>query len=115
MCLGQYMEKARNVAVSPVSDLDWDDIGSWSSLERHYKKDKNGNIIIGNTMAIDTKSCIIVNRSTKGHLLTALVGVKDLIIIQTDDATLICPKSKDQDIKKIYQAIAGDHQKKHYK
>ncbi|MCK5706740.1 MAG: mannose-1-phosphate guanylyltransferase [Candidatus Aureabacteria bacterium] len=99
------MEKAKNVIVSVCRDLEWDDIGSWSSLQRHFPKDKRKNVVLGKVLPFDTDNCIIVNRNARRPLLTAVIGVKDLIIIQTDDAVLVCNKSKDQEIKKVLKAI----------
>lgn len=78
-------------------------MGSWNALERHNKADQEGNIIQGKSITVDAHNNIIVNDN--GHL-TALIGVDDLIIVHTPEATLVCPKSKSQEIKKIVHEIA---------
>ncbi|KKC30219.1 mannose-1-phosphate guanylyltransferase [Caldanaerobacter subterraneus] len=88
------MEKAKNVYVVP-GDFGWDDVGSWTSIERLYEKDENGNVIRGNVVAVDTKKCII----TGGEKLIATLGIEDVIIVDTDDALLICSKDKVQNVR----------------
>ena len=106
------MEKATNVIVAPVHDLEWDDIGSWTSLQRHYSIDAKANVVEGRFLVEDSNNCIFINRTKGGKGLTAAIGLEGLIVIQTDDAVLICKKSKDQDIKKIVQKIEKDDQLK---
>lgn len=98
------MEQASNIIVLEAS-FDWDDVGSWNALARHHPKDDKGNVVLGKALTLESSNNIIVN--DKGHL-TALIGVNDLIIVHTPEATLICPKSKSQDIKQIVQEIAKD-------
>lgn len=95
------MEKADCVYVIP-GDFGWDDVGSWTALERLAEPDENGNIIQGNILSVDTKKCIIHGSNNK---LLALLGLEDMIVVDTDDVTLICPKDRAQDIKKLLQEI----------
>ncbi|MBI2472666.1 MAG: mannose-1-phosphate guanylyltransferase [Planctomycetes bacterium] len=95
------MEKATNVLVIEV-DFTWDDVGSWSALERWNKKDPSGNTILGNHFGMDTDSCIIVNNEQ--HLI-ATIGVSDMVIVHTKDATLICSKQKAEQIKKLVEEL----------
>ncbi|MFC1643565.1 mannose-1-phosphate guanylyltransferase [Chlamydiota bacterium] len=90
------MEKEKNVLVAS-SDFVWDDVGSWTALERHGETDENGNISNGEFINFDTKGCII----SGDKRLIATAGVKDLIIVETEDALLICNKKNAQDVKKI--------------
>jgi mannose-1-phosphate guanylyltransferase len=94
------MEKAKNVYVVP-GDFGWDDVGSWTSIERLYEKDENGNVIRGNVVAVDTKKCII----TGSEKLIATLGLEDVIIVDTDDALLICSKDKVQNVKEILKEL----------
>ncbi|CAG5092000.1 Putative mannose-1-phosphate guanylyltransferase/mannose-6-phosphate isomerase [Thermobacillus xylanilyticus] len=90
------MEKIDGIQMIPCN-FGWDDIGSWTALERINDTDEFGNVIKGNIMSIDTRRCII---ESNGKLIATL-GVEDLIIVQTEDVTLICHKNKAQDIKNI--------------
>lgn len=98
------MEKAENV-VMIESTFDWDDVGSWLALERHSDPDTHGNVVRGSFVMEDCKDNIVVNH--KGHL-TAMLGVEGLVVVQTPDATLICPKEKADQIKGIVQKLAED-------
>lgn len=95
------MEKASSVYVIPA-DFGWDDVGSWTALERIEEPDENGNIIKGNILSVDTKKCIIQGGNQK---LLALLGLENLIVVDTEDVTLICSKDKAQDIKMLLQEI----------
>lgn len=98
------MEKADNVVTMP-SAFDWDDVGEWPAIARHFDKDGEGNVTNGSSALHEASNNIIV--SPDGHL-TALVGVDDLIVVHTEDATLVCPKSKAQDIKQLVKKITAD-------
>ena len=95
------MEKADNVYTVP-SSFDWDDVGEWPAIARHNKPDAQGNIIQGTVISEASSGNIVV--SEEGHLV-ALVGVEDLIVVQTPEATLICHKDKAQDLKKLVNKI----------
>lgn len=100
------MEKAVNI-VTVVGDFEWYDVGSWPALEDHFEKDEHGNIVVGDASTLDSKGNIVVS---EGHV-TALIGVEDLMVIHAGHATLVCPKSRAQDVKKMVQQLAGN---KHY-
>ncbi len=90
------MEKAQNIIVCR-GEFAWDDVGSWPALESHLPIDPDGNAVQGDMEAVDSKRNIVVSDGR----LTALVGVNDLIVVQADSATLICDKSRAQDIKTL--------------
>ncbi len=98
------MEKADNVVVVE-SEFDWDDVGSWPAVARHFKPDRRKNTVRGAALIEDGSGNIVVSDSK--HLVT-VCGVNDLIVVHTDDATLICPKDKAQDIKKLVKKIGDD-------
>lgn len=93
------MENTSDVVVTRAM-FAWDDVGSWDSLDRVRKADNDGNIIEGNADFVDIKDCILVNTSPENVRLTAL-GVENLVIISTEDAVMVCPKNRVQEIKKI--------------
>lgn len=103
------MEKARNV-VTIESAFDWDDVGEWPAVARHFEPDASGNVIRGGARVQDGSDNIVI--SSGGHLV-ALVGVDDLIVVQTEDATLVCPKAKAQDIKKLVKELGYDPKWQH--
>lgn len=99
------MEKAARVALVPC-DLGWSDIGSWSALAALAPADEAGNRSIGEAMLLDCRNTFI---QSEEHLVAA-VGVEDLIIVDTPDATLVVQKDKAQEVKQIVQRLkARDH------
>ena len=94
------MEKSGNIFTIPGS-FGWDDVGSWLAMERIRKTNEFGNITEGNVITINTHDCIIIGDKK----LLSCVGVKDLIIVDTDDATLICGKDSSGDIKKVIENL----------
>lgn len=95
------MEKAKNVLVIP-GDFGWDDVGSWTALERISPGDADGNVCVqGECLNIDSKDCIIEAHSK----LIATVGVKNLVIVESEDAILICPKERAQDVKLVVNQL----------
>ena len=94
------MERADNVLVIPC-DFGWDDIGNWNALEKYDEKDELGNVLHGQGVLLDTLNTYIISNKT-----VALLGVKNLIIVNDHDSLLICHKSRTQEIKKVVQALS---------
>ncbi|PNV62592.1 mannose-1-phosphate guanylyltransferase [Clostridium sp. chh4-2] len=94
------MEKARNIYILPGM-FGWDDVGSWLALERIKKTNEFGNVVDGNIITVDTQNCII--QGTKK--LIATVGMKDMIVVDTEDAMLICAKDSTGSIKKVLENL----------
>lgn len=94
------MEKVNNIYVIPCV-FGWDDVGSWTALERINELDDHGNVIKGNILNLDTKRCII---ESNGKLIATL-GIEDLIIVDTEDVTLICTKDKAQEVKLLLKEL----------
>lgn len=94
------MEKVKNIYVIPCV-FGWDDVGSWTALERINELDDHGNVIKGNILNLDTKRCII---ESNGKLIATL-GIEDLIIVDTEDVTLICTKDKAQEVKLLLKEL----------
>jgi mannose-1-phosphate guanylyltransferase len=78
------------------------DIGSWSSIEEIYDKDADGNIILSNSSMIDVKDSIIVG--DKDHKI-GVIGLKDIIIVQTKSGTLVCNKARAQEVKDLVKTF----------
>jgi len=95
------MEKSNNIVMAKAN-FSWDDVGSWIALENHFAKDEHNNVIVGMTEALDSIDNIILS---KGRL-TALLGVKDLVVVQAEKATLVCHKDKVQEVKRIVQHLS---------
>lgn len=104
------IEKADNV-VMIESGFDWDDVGEWPAVARHYPQDESGNVIRGQAELSDASGNIVYCRD-EAHLV-ALLGVDDLIVVKTDDATLVCHKDKAQEIKELVKKIGAKEALKH--
>lgn len=91
------MEKAEDVAVADCR-FDWDDVGSWTALRNHLSIDGDGNAVEGLFAGIDTRNLTVMGSAD--HLIAA-IGVEDLVIVNTDDVTLVCRASEAQRIKEL--------------
>ena len=94
------MEKAENIYTVPGT-FGWDDVGSWLAVERIRKSNEMGNVVSGNIITVGTHNCIIQGEKK----LIATVGLEDLVIVDTEDATLICAKDSTADIKKVLENL----------
>ncbi len=94
------MERSDNVVVISL-DAQWNDIGSWSALHDIGIKDSNGNVIQGDVFTEDTTNTYI----HANHHMVATIGVQDLVIVDTPNATLISTKDKSQEVKNIVEQL----------
>lgn len=96
------MEGAENVAVIPV-DIGWSDVGSWASLLELLEADKAGNIIVGPHLGIDTRDTLIFGKS--GKRLIATIGLEGLVIVDTEDALLVCTREREQEVRALVRQL----------
>ncbi len=94
------LEKSDKLAVIPA-EMGWEDVGSWNALDEILPKDEAGNIVIGNVVNVGSNNSIIY----AGNRVVAVVGLQDIVVADTDDATLICSKDKSQDVKKVVEIL----------
>jgi len=102
-------EKADKVAVIPA-DIGWNDVGSWQRLAEvlAHTADDDDNVVVGHHLGVDTRGSLIYSPDR----LIATIGLEDIIVIDTPDATLICPKSRSEDVKKIVDELKARGQHK---
>jgi mannose-1-phosphate guanylyltransferase len=98
------MEKADNVIMTRAA-FDWDDVGAWPALEGHLPKDERHNSHKGATAILDAGGNVIVSDGR----LVALIGVNDLVVVQSEGVVLVCPKNRAQDIKKMVEQLRAAH------
>lgn len=103
------MEKTGRAAVVPVS-CGWSDIGSWSALWSVAQRDADGNRHEGDVIAVDTRGSLV--RASDRRMIATL-GVEDLVIIDTPDATLVARKDRVQDVKTLVDRLAADGRTEH--
>lgn len=95
------MEKARDVAVIPA-EFGWNDVGSWATLLEILESDQAGNVVRhAQHIGIDTQNTLIFGRDR----LVATIGLRDMIVIDTGDAVLVCPQDRAQDVKTIVDEL----------
>ena len=98
------MEGAEDVVVIPV-DIGWTDIGDWAAIYQLHRPDEQGNVVVGAThIGVGTRSSFIQG----GKKLIATIGLEDIIIIDTEDAMLICARDQAQDVKLIVEQLQED-------
>lgn len=106
------MEHAQNVVVADGS-FEWDDLGAWPALARHVKQDAEGNAAVGDFLHVDAARNVIFDARTKHRTPICVVGLRDAVIVQTNDATLVAHKSQSQKIKELVRRMAGMSQYRH--
>ena len=103
------MEHHANVLVIEAP-FQWDDIGSWQALSRLFPTDANNNTVVGKHVGIQTTNSII--QSSKDHLI-ATIGVSDLIIVHTEDATLVANKQEEESVRKLVHLLESKQDSLH--
>ncbi len=98
------MERSDDVVVVP-GDFGWNDVGSWDVLGAIYPTDEDGNIKRGDTVTINTNNSVVYSEDK----LIATVGVKDVIVVSTKDAVMVCNKENAQDVKLIVEKLKQDN------
>ncbi len=94
------IEKSGSVLTKPL-DLYWNDIGSWDSIYEILDKDEEGNAKVGDVVSVDTNGSLIIGNKR----LIAAVGISDCIIVETDDAVMVCKRGETQKVKKIVENL----------
>ena len=101
------MEHAQNVVVADGA-FEWDDLGSWTALSRHVKADPEGNCAVAEFIHVDAARNVVYDARVKNRTPITIVGLRDSIVVQTDDATLVAHKSQAQKVKELVAKLAAD-------
>ena len=94
------MEQTRSLLLVP-GDFEWADIGNWAELGDRVHADVHGNSVEGESILVDTTGSLILG----SRRLVAAIGLDDMIIVDTEDALLVCPRSRAQDVRKVVDAL----------
>jgi len=94
------MEKTDRLLLVPAA-FEWADIGNWSELGDRVHADPRGNSVEGEAVLVDTRGSLILG----DRRLVAAIGLEDMIIVDTEDAVLVVPRSRAQDVKKVVDAL----------
>ncbi len=96
------MEKAKNIAVVP-GDFGWSDVGSFAALPEVRKADDKGNVVSGKAaVVVDCEGCVVLADDKRP---LSVVGLKDMVVVDSGDAILVVPKDKSQDVRKVVEAL----------
>ena len=102
------MEKSKKILLLPL-DCNWNDLGSWEAIYDISEKDKNGNYILGNVIDYDSKDSMVYSTSK----LITTIGLNNTVVIETEDALLVCDKNRTQEVKKIYEKLKDKNDPTH--
>jgi mannose-1-phosphate guanylyltransferase/mannose-6-phosphate isomerase len=94
------LEKSSRLLVLPA-EIGWSDLGEWTAIHRLSEPDANGNVHRGNVVAIDNENSFIYS----GRRMIATIGLKDTVVVDTDDALLVCPANRAQEVKEVVQQL----------
>ncbi len=95
------MEHLQNIVVARGS-FGWDDVGTWSAVGNHIVPDDAGNVVVGSCEAMDATDNVVISAGR----LTALLGVKNVVVVHAGDTTMVCHRDRVQDLKKLVQQVA---------
>jgi mannose-1-phosphate guanylyltransferase/mannose-6-phosphate isomerase len=102
------MERSDKAAMIPVT-FAWSDVGNWSSLEEVAPRDKAGNVVSGRVVDIGSKNSVLY----ADRRVVATIGLTDMVVVDTPDATLVCPKACSQDVKKVVEILRQQQAPEH--
>lgn len=102
------MERSHNILMVPAT-FKWSDLGSWAALDEIIEKDKTGNILKGNTIDIGSQNSTVF----AGDRLIATIGLKDMVVVDTPDATLVSPKERVQEVRKVVETLRQHDREEH--
>lgn len=103
------IEKSDKIAMLPAT-FNWSDVGSWNSFYKTQAKDKNNNTILGNTILHNTKDSLILGNSR----LIACIGLKNITVIETEDAVLVANKDDSEEVKQIVENLEKQNKREAY-
>ena len=104
------LEKADNV-LTVKAEIIWDDVGSWNALERYKEKDSDNNVLIGQALMLESYETTVYNDADG---LIACIGLSDLVVVRSEDITLVAHKTKAGQVKELLAKLAENEKTKKY-
>ncbi|MEO8530820.1 MAG: sugar phosphate nucleotidyltransferase [Deltaproteobacteria bacterium] len=98
-------ERSEAIALAPLLSIEWDDVGAWNAVHQISERTADGNAISGDVIAMDTKNSLI---RAEGRLVT-VIGMRDVIVVETADAVLVTNRERSQDVKKVVEGLMKDN------
>ena len=96
-------ERSTAVALAPARDIQWDDVGAWNAVQKISTRNEHGNVINGDVFALDTQNSLIQSDSR----LVAVIGLRDMIVVDTPDALLVMNRDHAQSVKQVVEHLKG--------
>lgn len=95
------MERSQQTMIMPAA-FQWNDVGSWEAAYGVYSADDNENVVLGDAHVLDVRKSMVDARSGR---FVALVGLDNVVVVDTEDAVLVMPRDRSQDVKKIVETL----------
>ena len=95
------LEHARNSAVVVADSFGWSDVGSWDAWAEEFEPDHQGNLLHGESVVVDSEDCVVYSKSST----IALIGCEDIVVIDSGDAILVCPRNRVQDVRLVVDEL----------
>ncbi|WP_374645568.1 mannose-1-phosphate guanylyltransferase/mannose-6-phosphate isomerase [Tabrizicola sp.] len=97
----QIFERTPNIALAPLHGVQWDDVGAWNAVYQISDQDRDGNVLHGDVMAVNTRNSLIQSETR----LVAVIGMEDTVVIDTPDAVLVTQRAFAQDVKQVVEKL----------
>ncbi|MBX7138599.1 MAG: NTP transferase domain-containing protein [Oligoflexia bacterium] len=95
------LEHARNCMMVAAPDIGWNDVGSWDAWADLLPHDGDNNVVVGDAMLLGSSGCVVNSEKR----FCAVVGARNLVVVDVEDALLVCPRDKVQDVKKVVEEL----------
>jgi mannose-1-phosphate guanylyltransferase/mannose-6-phosphate isomerase len=102
------MERSHDILMVPAT-FKWSDLGSWAALDEIIERDKAGNVLKGNTIDVGSQNSTVF----AGSRLVATIGLKNMVVVDTPDATLVTPKERVQEVRKVVEVLKQTNREEH--
>ncbi len=102
------LERSRDILMVPAA-FAWSDLGSWAALDEIIPRNSDGNIFRGNTIDVGSSDSIVFG----GERLVTTIGLREMVVVDTPDATLVAPKTRSQDVRKIVEVLKQTGREEH--
>jgi mannose-1-phosphate guanylyltransferase len=104
------MEHAKHVLLVPAT-FPWDDVGAWTSLDRTMPRDDRNNVTVGESVIHESNDCIVYNDAGAENMAVAVIGAEHLVVVVTEDAVLVVPKDRAQDVRHAVEQLKSKNAK----
>jgi len=100
------MEGAENVVVIPANDLGWWDVGGWDRFDELMESDQNGNTVMATDILLSDTNRAVIYQEPGLHRLVATLGLKDIVIVDTEDVLLVCDRKRAEEVRSLVAGLS---------